>query len=203
MQILYPIFFICLIAGPILLAWLKGDQILDRLTAHRQQVRQRRRQRSTHALPVREKVLQKLLGAEAQRDRIDDRIGEALAAFRQLSEGWRITGSSQNSITVDEFEQILLTRESFFNTYIDIAWLQSESIELLVREVDLLRELADLPPDWPKAEATSSRTPAAQRLLQNLDSATKKRVAVDRKLNRIGPSRPDTASGSHFDATVE
>ncbi len=198
MHLLYPVFFLLLIVGPILLAWLKGNQILNAFIAYRQRRRQQRRRRSTRALPVRDEVLQALLGAEKQRDRADGRIGEALAAFQRLSEA---SMPPQNSTAaLSEVESILLTRESRFNTYLDVAWLQSETIELLVQEVELLREMAGIPSNFPENEAQS---PAAERLIQNLNRATNRRAEVDRRLDRIGSPNPKAGPGSHFEATVK
>lgn len=204
MQILYSILFVLFIVGPIFLAWLKGDDILDALASRRHLRRQRRRQRSTRALPVRQEVLATLLEVDRQRDRIDARIGESLSAFRQLLKHRQSTLLAPQDATsvIDEMEQILLTRESYFSTYIDIAWLQSETLEQMTQEVKLLRELAELPVDRPVVNASFS-TPAAERLLQNLDMAARKRSEVDRKLDRIGSAKAKSASSSGFDVTIE
>lgn len=194
MQIVFIFIFAFLILFPVFLAWLKGDQILDHIQALRQQIRKHQRHRSTYTLPVRKKVLENLLETETQQDQIDDNIRGTLVAFRQLSENRSIPDSSQNLIVVDELEKILLTRESYFNKYIDMAWLQSKTLELLIREVDLLRRLADLPAGWPEEKNESFNTPPAQRLLQNLNIATKKRAAADHKLNNIWPSKLNTSS---------
>ena len=204
MRVFYPILFVLLIVAPILLAWLKGDRILDRIAARRQQRRQRRRQRSIRALPIQEDTLQALIGAEERRDRTDSRIGEALAAFERLSEGWRASAAPLRSstATIDEIEKVLLFRESRFSTYIDIAWFQSETIELMIQEVELLRELAGMSPDWPGDE-TASLPPAAERLIQNLNRASRKRAELDRRIDRVGTARPAAEPSSHFDVTVE
>jgi len=203
MPILYAILFVLFIIGPILLAWLKGDTILDFLVARRHRRRQQRRQRSTRALPVRQEVLATLLDADRKRDQIDVRIGESLSAFGQLLKRQQsafLTPQDAASV-IDEMEQILLMRESYFSAYIDIAWLQSETLEQMTQEMKLLRELAELPVNRPTVNASFSN-PAAERLLQNLDLAARKRSEVDRKLNRIGSEKAKSTSGSGFDVTI-
>ena len=189
MQILYPILFVFLIVGPVLLAWLKGDQILDRLAIGRRQQQQRKRRRTTRALPLRVDMVQSLLNAEAQRNQIDNRMGEALVTFRQISENGAL-GPAQDttSATLDDMEKILLARESEFNTYIDIAWLQSETIELLAQEVTFLRQMAELPDDQPPP-APAPASSATEHLLQNLDAAVQRRAQIDRRLNLIGTTQ--------------
>ncbi len=185
MQIFYPIF---LVVGPILLAWLKGDQILNYVIARQRQRQQRQRRKSTRALPIRDEVVQSLLEAEERRDRTDDRIREALAAFQRLSEA--SSPPQDSTATLDEVEGLLLTRESHFNAYLDIAWLQSETVELLLGEGKLLRELAGIPAHFMEKGA---RSPAAERLIQNLNRAANRRAEVDQRLDRIGPPKPKAA----------
>ncbi len=184
MQIFYPIF---LVVGPILLAWLKGDQILNYVIARQRQRQQRQRRKSTRALPIRDEVVQSLLEAEERRDRTDDRIRD-LAAFQRLSEA--SSPPQDSTATLDEVEGLLLTRESHFNAYLDIAWLQSETVELLLGEGKLLRELAGIPAHFMEKGA---RSPAAERLIQNLNRAANRRAEVDQRLDRIGPPKPKAA----------
>ncbi|MDP6040971.1 MAG: hypothetical protein QGG64_20645, partial [Candidatus Latescibacteria bacterium] len=88
-MIYYVILFAILFIGPILLAWFGGDQILDALATRQKHRLKRKRIRATRALPVREAVTEALLNAELRRDQIDERIGDALAAFRQVTEDGR------------------------------------------------------------------------------------------------------------------
>ena len=202
MQFLYPALLLALVVGPILLAWFKGDQILDRLATTRQHQKQRRRRRTTNALPVREDVIKTLLGVESRRDHIDDAIGGALAAFREISATFHIvTAQHATASAIDEMEQILLSRESQFNTYLDIACLQSETIDLFTREIDLLKQLAKIPAEIPVSP--SAPTPG-ERLLQNLEQAQKKRAQIDSKLNGLGSqAKSSPTTGTRFDTTLE
>ncbi|MDA0746614.1 MAG: hypothetical protein O2954_08835 [bacterium] len=206
MQIAYLILFALSLVVPILLAWLKGDQILNYIAARRQQRQRRRRQKSTRALPVREHALQTLLDAEDIRDRIDAQIGDTLEAFQKLSHSTML--SRDTTPTIDHMEKHLLSRESHFNAYLDVAWLQSEAIVVLTQEVELLREVAGV--SLTHLEEIEPATPpspssATQRLFQNLNSATKKRAAVDRRLHTLGATTPEPppSPSTRFDATVE
>ena len=121
MAALYLTLGILLIAGPILIAWLKGDQILDALSTRRRRRRRQRRRDSTRSLPVREEVLGTLIKAEEVRDACDDRIAEALASFQHVA---HVSPSSDGTTaSIDELEHILLAREAHFSSYLDIAWL--------------------------------------------------------------------------------
>ena len=66
--------------------------------------------------------------------------------------------------------------------------------------MELLRELAEMPPDFPEKEVRSS---AAERLMKNLKGAIDKRSEVDRRLDRIGSQEPGVEARSRFEATVE
>ena len=102
----------------------------------------------------------------------------------------------------------MLVRESKFNTYLDYAWLQSETLEVLAREVALLRELADLPAEGlPLTQAPPEprrimrpRPSATDRLFANLNDAVERISKADRALKKVGP--PPGRPGSGFDATV-
>ena len=200
MAALYLILGILLIAGPILAAWLKGDEILDALAARRRRKRRQKRQDSTRSLPVREDVLGTLIRAEEVRDACDDRIAEALASFQ------RIAHLSQRPVattaSVDELEHILLAREAHFSSYLDIAWLQSEAIEVLLGELDLLQEMAQMPSSPEPGAKPAGPSPAAERLIESLNRASRKREELDGRLHRVGSPKPEGPSPQRFDATV-
>lgn len=200
MAALYLILGILLIAGPILIAAWKGDQILDGLSARRRRRRRRKRQNSTRALPVREEVLGTLIRAEEVRDACDDRIAEALAGFQHVV---HVSPRSESSTaSIDELEHILLAREAHFSSYLDIAWLQSEAIEVLLRELDLLLEMAQMHQMPEPGEATAPPSPAAERLLESLDRASRKREELDERLHRVGTPKPEETPPQRFDAIV-
>lgn len=176
------ILFIFLIIGPICLAWFKGDALLNYLDTRKQNKMQRRRQRSTRALPVRETIMDTLLQVETRRDQIEGKIGESLALFRQVTENGRaLTAHKAAAAVLDDLENVVLARESLFETYLDTACLQSETIETLTEEVSLLREAAEL--DRHNLDQPSG---AALDLLASLQDAENKRVQIDQRLHRLG-----------------
>lgn len=176
------ILFVFLIVGPILLAWFKGDTLLNYLDARRQSKQQQRRQRSTRALPVRETIMDRLLEVETTRNHIEGRIGEALAHFRQVTENGRaLTANKAAASILDDLEKVVLSRESMFHDYLDTACLQSDTIEVMTQEVTLLREAAEL-----DLHAVVPPTGAAMHLLETLKQAEQKRVQIDQRLNRLG-----------------
>ena len=176
------ILFVVLIVGPILLAWFKGDTLLNYLEGRRQAKKQRRRQRSTRALPVRETIMDKLLQVETKRNHIESRIGEALAHFRQVTENGRaLTANKAAAVILDDLEKVVLSRESMCHDYLDTACLQSDTIEVMTKEVSLLREVAEL-----ERQVMTPRTGAAMHLLETLKHAEQKRVQVDQRLKRLG-----------------
>lgn len=184
-MVLLPfVLFVLLIVGPVVLAWFKGDAILSYFARRRQQHHRRRRQRTTRALPIREVALDALLSAEARREAIEDRIGDALGAFRQVTQNGRALTTQQSAVmALDDLEQAVLARESAFGDYIDIAWLQSETLESMNRQVELLREVAL------DNRTDTAQTQASAHLLQVLKEATGRRAQIDQALNRIGPAR--------------
>ena len=204
MNVLYLAAFLALAMGPIIVVWWKGDQILDHLSARRRARRMLRRQRSTRALPVREDALEALVRSEGKRDQIDHRISEDLTALRQASTTWRDSASVYEASggLVDDMERILLTRESHFSTYLDIAWLQSETIELLSREVETLREIAGVR-GLEGAKKPPSRRRGADRLFENLKAAERRQAEADRHLKRFGSAEPKIEPGSESDSTRE
>jgi len=176
------ILFLVLIVGPILLAWFKGDALLNYLDGRRQSKQQLKRQRSTRALPVREAVMETLLQVETRRNHIEGRIGEALAHFRQATENGRaLTANKAAAAILDDLEKVVLSRESMFHDYLDTACLQSDTIEAMTREVTLLREATEI-----DRNAATLPTGAALHLLETLKQAEQKRVQIDQRLNRLG-----------------
>ena len=196
-MILYIILFIILFVGPILLAWFRGDQILDALAARQRRRLTRKRIRATRALPVREAVTKALLDAESRRDEIDGRIGDALAAFRQVTEDGRELAVHQTATAaLDDVEQVVLSRESQFAAYLDLAFLQSETLDVMLHEIELLCDMAEFD------RGSEGRSPAVAHLMVSIVQATQKRVEIDRKLYRFGSAQSQNQSDSGFDATV-
>jgi len=198
MPVLSQILFTLLILAPILLAWLKGDQILDRMAARRKRQQRRRRRKTTRALPLREDAVQLILESEDRSDKIDSKIAGALGSYQShYSQGREKDGTLLPLLS--ETEHLLLSRESHFNSYLDIAWLQSETIEILAKEVTLLRKVAQL---GPHQHQPSAPAPAANHLVENLEAAIRKRADVDRKLDAVGRELPKHGTDSRFDTTV-
>ncbi len=202
MQVIYLLLLICLTIVPILLAWAKGDLILDAFARRRRIRNQLRRRRITQSLPVRTDIVEALLKAEERRDRIEERIGRSLVRFRDLPADGPEEGHRDNIF--ERTGQLLLLRESKFSTYLDLAWLQSETIEVLVQEAEALRQVADIQPDALRSSQTSPPHTAspAETLLNNLDAAASRRKAVDLRLRGIGPGGGEAESPTHFDTTV-
>jgi hypothetical protein len=203
MHIAYLFFFVCLTAGPILIAWIKGDRILDSLARRRRIRGQLKRRRGTRALPIKSDILNALLTAEENRDRIEEQISHSLVRFRNLPDH-RAPAAERDDV-LEHTAQLLLTRESRFSDYLDLAWLQSETIEVLTREIDALRKIANVGKDALKPTAVSGPAAgsAAKQLLANLDAAASRRETVDRKLRDILPARESDDQSARFDATVE
>ena len=204
--------FIALIVGPVVLAWSYGEKLLDHFTTRRRDQVRKRRRRSTQALPIREEAIDSLLGAERKREAIEDRIGEALSAFRQ-TDPVEVGNSDLAETALEEIEQAVLHRESRFSAYLDCAWMQSETIELLTREAELLRTLADLPKGGfgsarnrpPRPQRKRFVQSPTEKLLDNLRKAVEKRAGVDLKLQTLRPrSDPNAESaGTNFDASID
>ena len=203
MHIIYLFLFACLTAGPILVAWIKGDRILDGLARRRRIRSQLKRRRATRSLPVRSDILSTLLTAEENRDRIEEEIGHSLVRFRNLPAPR--TPTAERDDVLEQTAQLLLTRESRFSEYLDLAWLQSETIEVLTREIDALRQIADVGKETLRSAPAPgpSAGSSAEQLLANLDAATNRRETVDRKLRDILPARAPNDQGARFDTTIE
>ncbi len=197
-QVIPRVLFVILVILPILLAWLKGDQILDRIAARQKASLRNRRKRTTRALPLRKDTVRSILDAEEKCDEIDNRIAHKLGCYQDLYTQTRDSEATSLPMLADT-ENLLLSRESHFNSYLDIAWLQSETIEILSEEVALLREFVQL---GPHQRRPSSPEPAANQLIQNLESAIRKRADVDRKLGEIGKGNSSKDTSPGFDATV-
>ena len=181
-MLLQVFLFAVLIVGPVLLAWFKGEALLNYFEVRKQAQQQRRRQRTTRALPVRETVMDTLLQVETKRDQIEDNIGEALAHFRQVTENGRaLTAHKAAAVILDDLENVVLSRESLFENYLDTACVQSDTIETLTQEIKLLREVASL-----DRNASEQPTGAAVHLLETLRQAEQKRAQIDQRLHRLG-----------------
>lgn len=181
-MLLQVILFLVLILGPILLAWFKGEVLLNFFEGRRQTQQQRRRQRSTRALPVRETIMDTLLQVETQRDHIEDRIGESLALFRQVTENGRaLTAHKAAAAILDDLENVVLSRESLFHNYLDTACVQSDTIETLTQEIALLREAALL-----DRNVSEQPTGPVLHLMETLRQAEQKRAQIDQRLHRLG-----------------
>lgn len=199
MTFFYLSVFVLLVIGPVALAWLKGEQLLDYLSRRQRQRQMKKRQRTTRTLPVREMAMKSLLAAEHRRNQIDDRIGEALSQYRQtLVNGRTLSAAPQTISALDEIEQVVLARESQFGEVLDLAGLQSDVIEVQIGEVDLLRQaFEDIGP--PNLDVP---TQAKAHLLANLDRAVQKRKQIDHQLNRVHPRTPSSGSTMGFDVTI-
>jgi len=183
-MLLQVILFLVLIVGPILLATLKGDALLSYFEERRLGKQQSRRQRSTRALPVRETIMATLLNVEARRDNIEDQIGEALALFRQVTANGRALSAHKAAAGIlDDLEKVVLARESLFDEYLDTACLQSDTIETVTMEVDLLRDAAEL-----NVNRSTDPSDAERNLLVTLQVAEQKRLQIDQRLHRLGQS---------------
>lgn len=177
---LHLILFAILIVGPVLLAWYKGDALLNFFERRRQTKQQRRRQRTTRALPVRETVLNTLLQVETRRDQIEGQIAEALSLYRQVTENGRaLTAHKAATAVLDDLENVVLSRESLFHDYLDTACLQSETIESMEKEVALLREAVEMNQDMAAQSASAH-------LLASVQQAQQKRVQIDQRLHQLG-----------------
>lgn len=196
-MMLYILLFFVVLCWPILIAWFKGDQIIDALVEKQRQRQKYKRTKATRALPVREDAVNALLKAEAQRDQIDDRVGEALANFRQVMENGRdLIVYQAATVALDDVEQVVLSRESQFANYLDIACLQSETLDIMMEEIEMLRDMAEMEDETPVS------SPAAERLMGSIKEARQKRNVVDRKLNRLGTAQTEKRPNSGFDAIV-
>ena len=196
MPVLSKLLFAVLVLTPILLAWVKGDRILDFMEARRKKRRRQRRKKRTRSLPLRGDAVRSILDAEDRCDEIDARIAGSLASYQVLQNRDR-EGTVLPVLL--EAEHMLLSRESHFNSYLDIAWLQSETIEILSKEVSLLRNMAQLGPHQHRPAAPAGAT---SHLIENLEAAIRKRADVDRMLDNVGNQSADNDTGSRFDATV-
>ena len=201
LQALTMIAFFLLALAPVGLALRYGDSLLDRFARSRRESRKRSRQKKTLALPIRSHEVERLLDAEGKRDAIDERIAASLEAFSRLSSG----RSREDSETeIEKIEQAILTRESQFNTYLDYAWLQSETLEILTEEARLLRKLADLPEEglpFPPAEPGESRPQtASDKLIAGLQDALDRKAKADGRLRQVG--QQSQRPGGRFDATI-
>lgn len=202
MQILTLVLLALLAVGPVLIALLYGDGIIQRLSLRRRERRKKHRRKRTRALPIREDEIDRLLAAEDRRDGLDDRIAERITAFAALPEVRPIEDTESELAVV---ERAVLARESRFGAVLDYAWVQSETIEILSTEARLLRRLADLPeeglPVAPTAEGDRPTPAPTDRLMANLQAAVDRKARADTDLRRIG-ERPE-GPGSRFDATVD
>ena len=196
MPVLSKLLFALLVLTPILLAWVKGDRILDFMEARGKKRRRQKRKKRTRSLPLREDAVLSILDAEDRCDEIDARIAGSLASYQILQNRDR-EGTVLPVLL--EAEHMLLSRESHFNSYLDIAWLQSETIEILSKEVSLLRNMAQLGPHQHRPAAPAGAT---SHLIENLEAAIRKRADVDRMLDNVGNQSADNDTGSRFDATV-
>ena len=202
MNILTALTFLLLAASPMFIALRYGDRLLDRFARKRRLRRRKTRHKKTRALPIRSNEIERLIQAEQNRDDLDERIATNLEAFARLPQN---PAREQTESVIEEVEQDILAREAKFNAYLDYAWLQSETVELLAEEARLLREIADLPreglpltrtdpPASPRAKSSSDK------LFANLQDAMDRKSKADRALGQVG--KPPSAPGSRFDAII-
>ena len=201
MQVLIMIAFILLTLAPVGIALRYGDSLLNQFARRRRQSKKRTRLKKTRSLPIRSDQIERLLDAEDKRDALDERIGASLEAFSSLSSG----RSREDSETeIERVEHAILARESQFNAYLDYAWLQSETLELLGEEARLLRKLADLPeeglPVSPVEPGESRPRTSSDKLIASLQDALDRKSIADQGLRQVG--RQHQGPGGRFDATI-
>jgi hypothetical protein len=107
-MLLQVFLFFILIVGPILLAWLKGDALLNYFELRRQLKHQRRRQRSTRALPVRETIMGTLLQVETRRDDLE----KVVLARESLFDDYLDTACLQSDTIETITQEVVLLREA-------------------------------------------------------------------------------------------
>jgi hypothetical protein len=180
MDLITILVFTFLAVAPLAIAIRYGDRMLDELSRRRRQRKKVTRQRKTRSLPIRSEEIDRLLAAEGKRDAVDDSIAQSLEALARLS---TLQPREDSESEIEEIEQAILANESQFSVYLDYAWFQSETLEVLSEEARLLRQLADLP---------ENGLPVLARGEQD------RRSKADQKLSRIGH-----VPGSRFDATVD
>jgi hypothetical protein len=190
--------FIALAISPLVLAMRYGDQLLDALSRRKRKRKKASRQRKTRLLPIRTEEVNRLLAAEEKQDALNDRIAEGLEAFARLSP---IQPHQESEGEIEAIEQTILANESKFGIYLDYAWFQSETLEVLAEEARLLRKLVDLPEEGLPVVSGEVREEkprsAPDRLLSSLQDALDRKSKADRRLGQIGRE-----PGAHFDATI-
>lgn len=196
--------FILLVVGPIVIALVFGGRLLDRVERKRAAQQRRRRSQTTRALPLKTASIDALLETEISRDELDRRVTQALESFRALSTRQPIPIEVSEN-TLKEVEQAILQRESHFVTYLDLAQIQSEIIEILHHEVSLLRDMAE-PHQHHRTKSDTARIPHSNtdddpgpgdRLRSSIEEAVKRREHADRKMRDL------RAPGGSFDVTIE
>jgi len=205
-KVLTAILFLLAACAPVILALKRGDALLDFVAARRRNRARKSRRKKTLSLPVQTSYVERLVTGEIDRDRLDEKIAEGLQRFARIPPA-DISGSETE---LERLEKEILVRESKFNAYLDCAWLQSETLEVLSLEVSLLRELADLPADGlPSAQTTTEpqaaprgrpRKTPADKLFANLNDAVERKSKADRALKQVGT--PPSPPGTSFDATI-
>ena len=200
MEIITLLAFVALAIAPLALAMRYGDRMLDELSRRKRERKKISRQRKTRSLPIRAEEANRLLVAEEQRNALDDRIAEGLEAFARLSS---VQLNHESEEEIEAIEQTILANESRFSIYLDYAWFQSETLEVLTEEARLLRLLADLPEeglrvsssDQPREEKPRS---AADKLIASLQDALNRKSKAEKGLGQIGKHK-----GTHFDVTID
>jgi hypothetical protein len=200
MEIITLLAFVALAVAPLALAMRYGDRMLDALSRRKRERKKISRQRKTRSLPIRAEEANRLLVAEEQRNALDDRIAEGLEAFARLSS---VQLNHEPEEEIEAIEQTILANESRFSIYLDYAWFQSETLEVLTEEARLLRLLADLPEeglrvsssDQPREEKPRS---AADKLIASLQDALNRKSKAEKGLGQIGKQK-----GTHFDVTID
>lgn len=205
MTLLYAFLLLALTITPVVVALKFGDTLLDRFARRRRQTRRNARRRKTRALPIRSNQMELLVRAEEQSDQLDERIALSLEAFARLPP--EVPPETTEDV-LEQIEQSVLARESKFSAYLDYAWLQSETLEILTEEARLLRKFADLPEEGlpvEPSEAAAGQRPRAptDRLMSSLQDAIRRKSSADQKLRQVGrPTPPTPSPGSRFDATI-
>jgi len=191
MEIITLLAFVALAVAPLALAIRYGDRMLDALSRQKRERKKISRQRKTRSLPIRAEEVNRLLVAEEQRNVLDERIAEGLKAFARLSS---VQINCESEEEIEAIEKTILVNESRFSIYLDYAWFQSETLEVLTEEARLLRRLANLPEqglpvspsDQPRGEKPRS---SAHKLIASLQEALNRKSKTKKGLGQIGKQK--------------
>ena len=169
--------------------------MLQRLESRQRRKRMMARLRSTRRLPVRADVMQKLLEGDAHLERIEERMAETLQRLARVPQPAAGRPGSDPALLVKQMEDPILQRESRFSGFLDAAWIQSETIDVMDNEVQLLRQVAGLPESWPEV-GTHQSSPSVSpppRSVRKPDSILGSDASAAADQNREAPLDPNNA----------